>query len=378
MRELVRIYKRQFQVYTISSIFIVIGLIISFVVISFGTTVIINLNKQNEITKQYTKKNQTYINLKGKDEINYHQIIDAFKDEENVSLEIDTLYFSVKNNKESTVRKIEVQYFNYDYKFKYPIIEGRQYTLDEVNNGSNVAIVGKDIYQKYVQVINNKKYIQIEKLLYEVIGIIGLDYDPLEFNGSIYIPALSLPVNTYEKINKNKSLEITLFNEYEETYNIYTNIKKKIHDIDNSIDVRGQTVPELSIDVAAMSIQRTKKQLLMYLFSLVNCIIVAGYWINRRRYEIAIRKIFGYTNIEITLFLAKELLAIVGLSFLISIVVQLLFGNIYNSTTHNLWTFNYINILTGLVFVVITTVITVIVPARLTIKMQPVEGIKKR
>ena len=378
MIELLKTCKRKFQIYKVSTIFIVIGLIISFVVISFGTTVIMNYNRQNEITKEYGHKNQTYLRIIGKNEIDYNNIMDIIKKENNVSLEVNELYCNVKKGSENTVRGITAEYFNNDYEFNYPLLSGRKYTIEEINDGAKVAIVGKDINEKYVRTINDKRYIEIEKTLYEVIGVIGIDYDPLDFNGNIIIPALSIPTNTYEEINKNKTLKITLFNNKEETYNTYINIKKKIHDIDSSIGIQAHLVPELSIDVVSLAMKRTKKQVLMYLFSLVNCVIVSGYWINRRKYEIAIRKIFGYTNKEITMLLAKELFAIVLFSFLVSIVVQLLLGSIYNSITDSLFTFNYINLFVGLIFVVITTIITVVVPARMVVKMQPAEGIKKR
>ena len=53
--------------------------------------------------------------------------------------------------------------------------------------------------------------------------------------------------------------------------------------------------------------EQTILGILLYLFAVINVTIVSYYWINVRKRELAIRKAFGQTNMEIILMLIKRI-----------------------------------------------------------------------
>ena len=66
-------------------------------------------------------------------------------------------------------------------------------------------------------------------------------------------------------------------------------------------------------------------------FAIVNCIVVSEFWILRRKQEMLVRKIWGYTNFQIFLLMFKELICIsgvtVGIGWIIQILVVKLLGS---------------------------------------------------
>lgn len=64
----------------------------------------------------------------------------------------------------------------------------------------------------------------------------------------------------------------------------------------------------------------------IYLFSIVNCLVVTNYWIITRRRDIAIRKAFGWSNYSLIISIVEEMVVILFISLCIAVVLITLFS----------------------------------------------------
>lgn len=63
----------------------------------------------------------------------------------------------------------------------------------------------------------------------------------------------------------------------------------------------------------------------IYLFSAIHCLLIASYWINIRRREIAIRKAFGWENSKILLYIIQAIVKITIGAFILFGCMEVLF-----------------------------------------------------
>lgn len=113
----------------------------------------------------------------------------------------------------------------------------------------------------------------------------------------------------------------------------------------------------------------------LFMFALLNTMIISYYLVFVRKREIAIRKAFGFTNARIIKMLMKDIGELVVLSAIIGIVLQLIIDLVI---THNFSFYNYITLLLPmLICIVISIAVAVIIPIRLVIKIDPAEGVKR-
>ena len=113
----------------------------------------------------------------------------------------------------------------------------------------------------------------------------------------------------------------------------------------------------------------------LFVFALLNTMIISYYLIYVRKKEIAIRKAFGFTNFRIIKMLMKDIGVLVILSAGIAIILQLFIDLI---VIKQFDFYNYITLLIPmLICIVLSILVAVIVPIRLVLKIDPAEGVKK-
>ena len=114
--------------------------------------------------------------------------------------------------------------------------------------------------------------------------------------------------------------------------------------------------------------------LLLYLFALLNVMIISFYWVNVRKREVAIRKAYGATNQEIIVLLLKEMLIIITISAVIAFLIQMLIQVIMrNGVMFSDW------IMISLFYlgmVIMAALVSILIPMRYILKIQPAEGVK--
>lgn len=113
----------------------------------------------------------------------------------------------------------------------------------------------------------------------------------------------------------------------------------------------------------------------LFMFALLNTMIISYYLVFVRKREIAIRKAFGFNNSRVIKMLMKDIGKLVILSAIMGIVLQLILDLVI---THNFSFHNYITLLLPMIIcIVISIVIAVIIPIRLVTKIDPAEGVKR-
>ncbi len=122
----------------------------------------------------------------------------------------------------------------------------------------------------------------------------------------------------------------------------------------------------------------------LYIFSVIHCIIISGYWINMRNKEIAIRKAFGWSNRMIILLIMRELFQLAVCSFIIFSLAENLFLHYlnvflkenYHITIQNLYQMTLQDKVFILKIFFITIAMTVILPICKIIKNLPIKYLK--
>lgn len=112
----------------------------------------------------------------------------------------------------------------------------------------------------------------------------------------------------------------------------------------------------------------------LFIFALLNTMIISYYLVFVRKREIAIRKAFGFTNKMVIKMLMKDIGSLVVLSAVLGIVIQLVIDFLSSSLNFN----NYITLLLPMLMcIIISTFVAVIIPIRFVLKIDPSEGVKR-
>ena len=113
--------------------------------------------------------------------------------------------------------------------------------------------------------------------------------------------------------------------------------------------------------------------LAIYLFSIVNCLVITNYWIITRRRDFAIRKAFGWSSCHLIGLVAAEMAEILAVSLCISIVFLNLLGQ-WNPTVFHVQLTPIFAVGT-LALLLLTLALSITAPIIRILKIRPVEVI---
>lgn len=188
-----------------------------------------------------------------------------------------------------------------------------------------------------------------------------------------------LHINDYFKLVPNEmskidELTIRLSSNKADLYPSYLKISDNVKQIDADATVSvSEKITDDNIFRSLVS-QESLIFVTLFLFALVNSTVISSYWITVRKKEIAIRKAFGASNIEVISILFFELWKIIGLAAITALVFQFVLQLSGNST------FELLDILWAgsiiLFAITLAVSITLIIPIRHIKKLEPAEGVK--
>ena len=120
-----------------------------------------------------------------------------------------------------------------------------------------------------------------------------------------------------------------------------------------------------------------KITLIVFIFAIINMMNISIYWIEDRRREIGIRKAFGIDNAHIAYMLFFEIFSVCLIATVIGLGAQLIINCILGKISNYVLGLTLSNILSGIATSFITSLFTVLIPIIYSLKVKPIEIIKK-
>ncbi len=203
-----------------------------------------------------------------------------------------------------------------------------------------------------------------------------IDSEKFPFIGSSFV----MNFNDYYKVfpdglSGNKEFSLTLSSNKNDVYNSYNIIEQNLNSyVPNSI-INYYVMDNSENLLNNVSSLQSLMPMALFIFALINTIIIAYYWVIVRRREIAIRKSYGASNFSITCLLAKDLFKLISLSAITAIIVQLFIWLMQGNSIVSIQNIIYIMI-SILLSISVAVLIAMVIPVRIILKIQPSEGVK--
>lgn len=367
------------------SALLIFGLVTSILLISLGTSFVSNLYYSDKAKNQYNPKKAkvydiTYSALKSSDSSVMNKLFS--KIDNDTGLFINDLLLHTDASEVNVYNKVSGEYFTNNNVWHYPLISGSYYTADDVKKGNKVVVLGSNLLKKAYE-RNGNKYIEIEEEEYLIKGVIGIPNEESSWDNRIIMPCTSMPKN-YFKNNLQRDLEDISFVIYNEKGEYSQDIKqinaegKKLFD-NFTLDYLGELQDDNSLKVVVENPDFLLfVALIGYIITIIFAINITVFWIEKRKYEISVRKAFGFTNGSIMKMIFKEMIGFAIISFIIAIIVQFLLGLIVGSIANYTLKLYLPNLVIGLFVVLVTALVTTLIPAIKAIKVEPAEALKSK
>ncbi|MGL5150690.1 MAG: ABC transporter permease [Clostridium sp.] len=365
---------KQCKSHSVIIVVFILAFYISTLIISATTSLIKGFvdidNEYNEVIGENTE----LVSVNYVDSYNHKNMIKSLGNiDNNTKVRMDIEVTDINSDKERVVAVGE--FFIGGQECKYPLLEGRYYTAEEVVNSDKVVLIGKN-HEKYILKSNNRREIYIDGELYEVIGIVGKEGKKSVWDDNIFMPITSftkISVESVESLFFSKMYVIN--NEFSESE--AEKIIKNLKDLDSRIGAAKEKVNfnnENNIKRAiSVNFQYIFIAIMIIIFATVNLGVISYFWISDRIYEIGVKKAFGITNKQIVMSLYTEIVIIIAFSSILSIITHYIVSK-----------FDIINlelsIINTFVILLINIVISVIISSAQcirAIKVEPIQIIKR-
>lgn len=364
--------------HTVSIIFLMASFIVSILLISIGTSTVVGLKEAALLKENATPKNALEItySFSNKTSFDKHlKIINSISENSGVMITGNYLYF----NQDKLKYPLTAIFFQKESKWNYPYYNGRYFSTDEIKDGSNVVLIGKELI-KFTHSINGENYLGIEGTEYEVIGIIGIKDKYSPWDSRILMPLTSVPQSTRSTIESN-SCSLILYNDSKLPMDDFKVIKEQIihMDKDASIIANELNANRQNAIVDLITHQDTLMiySFLIYIIALINLINITAYWINERRYEIGVRKACGHNNYHISMMLFSEMFLVLLISCFIALSIQVILNLVLSNIFNYPLGLTFINCITAIIVTLLTSIATTMVPIIKSMSIQPIEIIGK-
>ncbi|WP_333860503.1 ABC transporter permease [Clostridium sp.] len=371
---------KQIKAHPIATIFLIFGYIISIILISFGTSNMVELKQLALERTEGAPKNALVVNLALGKKYSFDKILSIFEGmSEDTSVIFTNIYTYIDSSDSNQLYPISAELFYSKPNWTYPIYSGRYYDVKDIETAAKVTLIGKDL-DKYTYKKNYKKYLKIYGEEYEVIGLIGKNKTDTPWDSRVLLPISSIPKMIRSEFETSGVINCILHNNNITPTDDYNMIKRNVLSYNPNAIIQVSEL-ESKNDVIANVVGNNDMLLyisvLIYLISLINSINITSYWINDRKFEIGVRKAFGHTNFNIASLLFLEIILINLVSCLLSLLIQLILNcfteNILGYTTKVYVT----NFIISLIVIFVSSFITSIIPIYKSLKIEPIEVINK-
>lgn len=213
--------------------------------------------------------------------------------------------------------------------------------------------------------IHGKRFQVIEKMNCERYPFV---INSLTLNGSDYFDAFP------NVLNEQKEVTLCIFSNKYDVEDVGSHIKERVAEIfPEAVVTAKRTNTQVNIFQSSLSIENIIS-VGLFLFALINTIIISYYWVVVRRREIAIRKAFGASNFRIMSLITLELFELIGIAALLAALTQVVIWRIQGSEVN---LYDLVILTLGLLLAIALAIfIAMMVPVRYILRIQPSEGVK--
>ncbi len=383
MNDMIKMTFRRIRQTTATSLFFIIGMTFSMLIVSVGISFVSEHMKGQQAKVDSLPPNgerfNLYLPLDQEKYFEYEKIPQFLKGlAPDSGVIFDHEMMHIDGAEANAVSPARIEWFSAGAVWHYPLAEGRYYTAEEIEKGEKVVLIGETL-KKYTQEQNGKRYLAIEGETYEVVGRVGLSDQSSLWDHEIFMPFTALPEGSRQDFNGFSNIEFTLYNPNdmvdEESSKILENAKLLYPDV--GIESFGPPViGDAMDDVRNSQDQIFSIAFLGYFVSLIYAVNIVVFWIERRRYEIGVRKAFGYTNRAIMKLIFVEMMGLSLLAFLLAIFIQAIISIVVGRLSGYIFKLYFSNFIFGLLIVLLTTFVICIWPVCRALKIQPAEALK--
>lgn len=364
---------------------LIFGFVISILLISIGISFVTNLIYAQKAKDNNSPPNAEVYSISYSKINNAHNQVmyNLFSNINNdTGLFINYLMFHVDGADVNSYSQCSGEIFTDDKVWHIPLAKGNYYSSSDIAKGNKVILIGSSL-EKYTYKKGKDILIKVEGDEYRVVGVIGFSNQSSEWDQRMAMPCTSLP-QKYLKKNLKKDRDPITFVIYNSNGDYSQSIKKVTSNgkkyFDNfALDDLGPITSKSVLNLVASNMDKLiLVAIIGYIITILFAINITAFWIDKRRYEISVRKAFGFTNGSIMKMIFKEMIGFAIISFMIAIIIQFVLSVVVGSIANYTLQLYLPNLAIGLVVVLVTALITTLIPAIKAIRVEPAEALKAR
>ncbi|MBD5466486.1 MAG: hypothetical protein HDR22_11895 [Lachnospiraceae bacterium] len=343
--------------YSIVGALIILCFFSAFIALCNGLLTTIQTNRLIQKENQYAYTNEVLVTIRTNQEIfpNTLSQITRSVDVCNVYVENMTIYFE---EIDSVYRPDVILCQN--EKLSLPT----KREISGIPDGSIIAALSN---------IGDRNELSIHKKIFSVFET--LDTDKYPFTTGLFV----VNANDYfevfpDALCDSNTVTLRISSNENDVYLAYSNIKNNLTDLMPKAEIYNSDIVTTESIFQSILSQENLISIGLFLFALINTIIISYYWVAVRRREIAIRKAFGASNFSVITLMASELLRLIGISAFFALAIQML---VWITQGNNLDMQGSLTIVIVLLLsIVMAVIIAMIVPVQHILQIQPSEGVK--
>lgn len=365
----------------ISSFFLLFGMTIAFIMISLATNFvheIVESSNRKDNSKPDNAHNFVIQHDNSTPFSNLDELTKCFsKTAKNTGLYIPDI--EIPTGEINTFYEVKAEWFDNDNVWHYPLCKGKYFTKKQIDNHEKVILIGKKFQHLIKKKNDNTEYVTIEGKDYTVCGIIGFKDISTDLDQTICIPITAIP-DSYQDYILSCNFSFVMYNKEDKKLESISNLKEEFSKKFDNVQILDNG-PLPSDNIARKILyQKTNGiffiSIIGYLSSLVYAINIVAFWIEKRKYEMALKKAVGYSNKQLAYSLYKEMFSISCISCIIGLSIQFILKNILSRYISSSIKINLVNIIISIITILITSLLTSIWPIRKVMKIEPIKMLK--
>ena len=196
---------------------------------------------------------------------------------------------------------------------KRPILEGTFFSADHLQSSDRYAVVGKNVYEKQAEWIDETPVVYFDTMAYTIIGVLGYADKQSSYDDAFYVNLSSLLAASQDAADGEYIIDYA-----GKGGNRYDRLLEALSpDLNENTTITQIALSKYIPSVTDVLSDDTVIEFLLIsmLMVLVSSFSVTLEWIERRKREIAIRKQLGATTWKIALYIVARMLLISVLAY---------------------------------------------------------------